>query len=581
LRKTKIICTLGPATDDLHTVKLLIEKGMNVARLNFSHGTHDEHRRRMQLVRQAAAELGRKVGIMLDTKGPEIRTGPLQAGQVELKAGQQFILTNRPVGGDEREVQVSYAELPAQVKPGDCIMVADGLISMTVVTTDGTDITCRVVSGGVLGQRKGINLPGVRTNLPFLSQKDIDDLNFGFDNGIDFVAASFVRTADDVIDIRRIAEQRDSQVDIIAKIESQEGVNNLDDIIKVADGIMVARGDLGVEIPTEEVPLVQKAIIEKCRAQGKVVIIATQMLESMVHNPRPTRAEASDIANAIFDGADAVMLSAETAQGAYPVEAVETMARIAHRTEQALPYEEMLRGKQFLGNLSVTDAISYATCATAMDLGASAILTATKSGHTARMVAKYRPRAPIIATTPSLQVARKLTLVWGVQSMVVSETHGTDEMIEEALRGAIAMKAISYGDLVVVTAGTPGVPGTTNLLRVQVVGEVLAKGTGIGNRGATGRARVILYPQDDHDFEPGDILVTIGTYGDFVPLFKSAGAVITEEGGLTSHAAVVGISLDIPVIVGVDNATRLIKDGEIITVDPARGQIYRGEARVL
>ncbi|NLU48952.1 MAG: pyruvate kinase, partial [Syntrophomonadaceae bacterium] len=558
-----------------------IEKGMNVARLNFSHGTHDEHRRRMQLVRQAAAELGRKVGIMLDTKGPEIRTGPLQAGQVELKAGQQFILTNRPVGGDEREVQVSYAELPAQVKPGDCIMVADGLISMTVVTTDGTDITCRVVSGGVLGQRKGINLPGVRTNLPFLSQKDIDDLNFGFDNGIDFVAASFVRTADDVIDIRRIAEQRDSQVDIIAKIESQEGVNNLDDIIKVADGIMVARGDLGVEIPTEEVPLVQKAIIEKCRAQGKVVIIATQMLESMVHNPRPTRAEASDIANAIFDGADAVMLSAETAQGAYPVEAVETMARIAHRTEQALPYEEMLRGKQFLGNLSVTDAISYATCATAMDLGASAILTATKSGHTARMVAKYRPRAPIIATTPSLQVARKLTLVWGVQSMVVSETHGTDEMIEEALRGAIAMKAISYGDLVVVTAGTPGVPGTTNLLRVQVVGEVLAKGTGIGNRGATGRARVILYPQDDHDFEPGDILVTIGTYGDFVPLFKSAGAVITEEGGLTSHAAVVGISLDIPVIVGVDNATRIIKDGEIITVDPARGQIYRGEARVL
>lgn len=581
MRKTKIICTLGPATDDLHTVKLLIEKGMNVARLNFSHGTHDEHRRRMQLVRQAAAELGRKVGIMLDTKGPEIRTGPLQAGQVELKAGQQFILTNRPVGGDEREVQVSYAELPAQVKPGDCIMVADGLISMTVVTTDGTDITCRVVSGGVLGQRKGINLPGVRTNLPFLSQKDIDDLNFGFDNGIDFVAASFVRTADDVIDIRRIAEQRDSQVDIIAKIESQEGVNNLDDIIKVADGIMVARGDLGVEIPTEEVPLVQKAIIEKCRAQGKVVIIATQMLESMVHNPRPTRAEASDIANAIFDGADAVMLSAETAQGAYPVEAVETMARIAYRTEQALPYEEMLRGKQFLGNLSVTDAISYATCATAMDLGASAILTATKSGHTARMVAKYRPRAPIIATTPSLQVARKLTLVWGVQSMVVSETHGTDEMIEEALRGAIAMKAISYGDLVVVTAGTPGVPGTTNLLRVQVVGEVLAKGTGIGNRGATGRARVILYPQDDHDFEPGDILVTIGTYGDFVPLFKSAGAVITEEGGLTSHAAVVGISLDIPVIVGVDNATRIIKDGEIITVDPARGQIYRGEARVL
>lgn len=579
MRKTKIICTLGPATDDFNKIKSLIEKGMNVARLNFSHGSYEEHAWRIQLIRQAVRELGHEVGIMLDTKGPEIRTGPLREGQVELKSGQRFVLTNRLVDGDEKEVQVSYTDLPKHVKRGDLILVSDGLISLSVLDTDGSDITCEVVSGGLLGERKGINLPGVRTNLPFLSQKDIDDVNFGIDYGVDFVAASFVRTAEDVLDIRRIIEQRGSQIDIIAKIESQEGVNNLDDIIKVADGVMVARGDLGVEIPTEEVPLVQKAIIERCRAQGKPVIIATQMLDSMIHNPRPTRAEASDAANAILDGADAVMLSGETAAGSYPLEAVETMARIARRIEQALPYEATLRGKRFLGNLTVTDAISYATCATAMDLGASAIITATKSGHTARMVAKYRPQAPIIATTPALEVVRKLTLVWGVQAITINETNGTDAMIKEAIEGALAAGVINPGDLVVVTAGTPGVPGTTNLLRVQAVGEVLAKGTGIGNRAIVGRARIVLHPSTN--FNPGEILITIATDKDYMPLLEKAGAIITEEGGLTSHAAIVGINLDIPVVVGVADAVRIIRDGEIVTVDTARGQIYRGEVKVL
>ncbi len=581
LRKTKIVCTLGPASDDLVTVKALIERGMNVARLNFSHGSHEEHRRRIELVRAASAELGCEVGVMLDTRGPEIRTGSLKNGAVELRAGDAFTLTSRSVEGNEQEVQVSYAELPHYVEPGERIMIADGLLSLLVTRTTDTDIICEVVTGGMLGERKGINVPGVKTNLPFLNSKDVDDISFGIHNGIDFVAASFVRTAEDVLEIRKIIEEKGASVDIIAKIESQEAVNNLDEIIRAADGVMVARGDLGVEIPTEEVPLVQKSIIQKCRLRGKPVIIATQMLESMVSNSRPTRAEASDIANAIFDGTDAVMLSGETAAGTYPLEAVETMGRIAQRAEEALPYEKVLSDKVHVGNLTVTDAISHATCSAALDLGASALITATKSGHTARMVAKYRPRAPIIAATPLLEVVRKLTLVWGVQAIMVNETSSLDEMLEEAVKGALARQAIVSGDLVVVTAGTPGVPGTTNLLRVLVVGDVVARGTGIGHRPVTGRARIVLRPEQVQDFSPGDILITIQTDRDFVGLFKQAGAVVTEQGGLTSNAAIVGISLNIPVVVGVPDATRVIREGELITVDTARGQIYRGEIKVL
>ncbi|MDH7497890.1 MAG: pyruvate kinase [Syntrophomonadaceae bacterium] len=580
MRKTKIICTLGPATDDYERIKGLIAAGMNVARLNFSHGTHEEHGRRMALVRAAAAELGADVGIMLDTKGPEIRTGRLASGEVELQSGQRFVLTSRDVPGDASEVTVSYAELPRQVKPGDIIMVSDGLISLQVVETSDTDIVTTVLSGGVLGERKGVNVPGVRTGLPFLSEKDVEDLEFGLRHDVDFIAASFVRSPEDVLEIRRIVESRMADVDIIAKIESQEGVEALDDIIKVADGVMVARGDLGVEIPTEEVPLVQKSIIQRCRARGKPVAIATQMLESMVQNPRPTRAEASDVANAIFDGADAVMLSAETASGLHPREAVETMARIARRTEQALPYDQGVRARRLEETPTVTDAISFATCATATALEAAAIVIATKSGHTARMVAKYRPRAPIIACTPSAKVVRKMTLVWGVEAQEVAHTTGIDAMMEEAVNGAMARGTIRSGDLIVITGGTPGVPGTTNLLRVHVVGEVLARGTGIGHRAVTGRARVVTRPERVGDFAPGDILVAVGTDRDFMPLFQQAGAVIAEEGGLTSHAAVVGITLDIPVVVGVEGATRRIRDGEVVTVDTLRGQVYRGEVTV-
>ncbi|MGE5421816.1 MAG: pyruvate kinase [Ignavibacteriales bacterium] len=583
MRKTKIVCTLGPATDKPEIVRALVDRGMDVARLNFSHGTHKEHAARMQMVREAARDAGRYVAIMLDTKGPEIRTGKLKNGKALLRNGQQFILTTRKVEGDETQVQVSFAGLHQEVQTGNRVLISDGYIQLEVEDVQDKDIICRVIFGGVLGEKKGINIPGVRTKLPFMSKKDRDDINFGLDNEIDFIAASFVTVSDDVHDIRRLVEERGRTVDIIAKIESQEGVANLDDIIKVADGIMVARGDLGVEIPTEEVPLVQKVVIEKCNTAGKPVIIATQMLESMIYNPRPTRAEASDVANAIFDGADAIMLSGETAAGAFPQEAVETMARIACRTEQVLHYEEILKRKRFLGNISVTDAISYATCATAEDLGASAIISATQSGSTARMVSKYRPRSPIIATTPREAVARRLNLVWGVRPLLVEKSHGTDHMIDESVRATLEAGYIKEGDLVVITAGVPtGVPGTTNLLKVHVVAEVLINGTGIGMGAATGEVRLIRDPEEEGGrFNPGDILVAAATDRDFMGLFEQAGAVITEEGGLTSHAAIVGLNLGIPVVVGATDAMRKLVEGSVVTVDTARGQIYRGATKVL
>jgi len=555
---------------------------MDVVRLNFSHGSHEGHLARMDMVRKAAGELGRHIPIMLDTRGPDIRTGQLGKGTVQLVNGQPFVLTTRPVPGDEKEVQVSYAGFPKEVKPGDRVLLSDGFIQLVVEKVVNTDVICKVVYGGELGERKGITIPGVRTALPFLSEQDVADLNFGLENGIDIIAASFVNCQEDVLQIRRIVEEHNAVVYIIAKIENQAGVTNLDDIIRVADGIMVARGDLGVEIPTEEVPLVQKTIIDKCNRVGKPVIIATQMLESMIHSPRPTRAEASDVANAIFDGADAIMLSGETAAGRYPLVVVETMARIAGRTEEVLPYPELLARRAFQGNLSVTDAISYSTCAAAEDLGISTIITSTQSGSTARMVSKYRPRADIVAATPIEQVARQLNLVWGVAPLVVKETTGTDQMIEESVNSALEAGMVKEGEMVVITAGVPaGVAGTTNLLKVHVVAEVLLQGIGIGQGAVYGKVRLVRDPLKITDFEPGDILAASETNLDYMPLFQIAGAVLVEEGGLTSHSAIVGLNLNIPVVVGVEGVMEKLEEGSIVTVDTARGQIYKGVTRVL
>ncbi len=582
MRKTKIICTIGPASEDISTLTKLIETGMNVARLNFSHGVHEEHEKRIANIRQAAQISASPIAIMLDTKGPEIRTGKLARGKIELQGGQEFTLTSRDVPGDESAVQITYAALPQEVKEGDAILLSDGLINLHVKRRSETDIVCEVINGGELGERKGVNVPGVRIQLPFLSEKDRQDLSFAIDKQVDIIAASFVRKAEDILEIRRILEQNNADILIIAKIESQEGVDNLEDIIKVVDGVMVARGDLGVEIPMEEVPLVQKSIITNCAQNGKMVIIATQMLDSMIVNPRPTRAEVSDVANAIFDGADAIMLSGETAAGKYPVEVVETMARIARRTEQALPYQEMLRKKRLLGSLTVTDAISYATCATAMNLGASAILTATRSGYTARMVAKYRPQAKIVAATPSEGVLKKLALVWGVYPVLIRDIEGTDALLDESINIALEKGCINKGDLIVLTAGVPtGLSGETNLLKVHIVGDILVQGMGIGTQAPSGRAKIVLSEADLAKVEDGDIVITTNADSYMAPLLGRIKALVAEEGGLTSNAAIMGLNADIPVIVGAAGASTILHDGMLVTIDTPRGKVYKGLTKVL
>ncbi|MDN4592943.1 pyruvate kinase [Polycladomyces subterraneus] len=583
MRKTKIVCTIGPSSEDPETLKRLILAGMNVARLNFSHGSHEEHGRRIEAVRRAAAELGRTVAILLDTKGPEIRTGELQGGEAELKAGDRLTLTTEPILGNAQRVSVSYEGLPADVKPGSTILIDDGLIRLDVEAVEGTEIHCRVANGGLLKNRKGVNLPGLKVNLPGITSKDADDIVFGIQKGVDFIAASFVRKPEDILEIRKILEEHDADIQIIAKIENSEGLEHLDEILEVADGLMVARGDLGVEIPAEEVPLVQKEMIRKCNNLGKPVITATQMLDSMQRNPRPTRAEASDVANAILDGTDAVMLSGETAAGKYPVEAVETMDRIALRTEKALRYRDLFRQRRLEQEVSITDSISQAVVHAAESLQSSAIITSTESGFTARMVSKYRPRAPIIAVTPNDRVMAKLSLVWGVYPVKGTKVTNTDEMLQVAIRSALASKYVRHGDLVVITAGVPsGQSGSTNLMKVHVIGDVLASGQGVGKQVVTGTVVVGRSAEELREkMVDGAILVTPATDRDMMEAFERAAAVITEEGGLTSHAAVVGLSLGIPVIVGVDNATEILKDGMEITVDSDRGQIYSGRAKVL
>lgn len=581
MRKTKIICTIGPASEDINTLEQMIQNGMNVARLNFSHGVHDEHRRRIEAVRSAAEKQNEAIAIMLDTRGPEIRTGTLKDKKVQLQSGQSFILTSREVPGDEQEVMISYADLPGEVDPGMTILVADGLINLRVERTTEEDIICTVVNGGELGERKGINVPGVRINLPFISDKDRADILFGVEQQVDYIAASFVRSAEDVIEIRRILEQEGADIDIIAKIESQSGVDNLEEIIKIADGVMVARGDLGVEIPSEEVPLVQRRLVEQCNLAGKVVIIATQMLDSMINNPRPTRAEVSDVANAIFDGADAIMLSGETAAGKYPVEAVETMARIASRAEEILPYEDMLRSKRSQTTVSVTDAISYATVATASNLNIDTIVSLTRTGMTARMVAKYRPRADTIAVSPDPKILTRLALVWGVYPVLGSDTTGTDELISDAMIKCQEHGYIQKGDMVVITAGSPaGFSGGTNLLKVHVVGDILVEGTGIGTQAVFGTVRVIHDEGDLATVKEGDILVAVAATPAMAPYLESIQALITEEGGLTSDAAIMGLNAGIPVIVGATDACSILKDGMVITIDTMHGKIYNGYAKV-
>ncbi|MCT4606620.1 MAG: pyruvate kinase [Marinisporobacter sp.] len=585
MKKTKIVCTIGPASEEKEILTELIENGMNVTRLNFSHGSHDEHQKRIDKIKEVRKELDIPVAILLDTKGPEIRTGNFKEGEAFLNEGEFFTLTTRDILGDVTIGSITYKELPNDVNEGDIILIDDGLVGLEVLEIcDGTDIKCKIKNSGMIKNHKGVNVPGVKINLPALTEKDRSDIIFGIQNGIDFIAASFVRKAEDVLAIRKVLEEHNAEdIQIISKIENQEGVDNIDKIIEVSDGIMVARGDLGVEIPTEQVPLAQKMMIQKCNSVGKPVITATQMLDSMMRNPRPTRAEVTDVANAIFDGTDAIMLSGETAAGKYPVEAVKTMANIAKTTEDALDYQAILREKSVGKNISITDAVSHATCTSAQDLRASAIITATSSGHTARMVSKFRPKAPIIASTTNEKVVRRLLLNWNVYPIMTSKGDSTDEIFDFSVKKSLEAGYIKAGDLVIITAGVPvGVAGSTNTIKVHIAGEVLVKGTGIGRKSETGTVCIANSAQEANEkLKEGDILVTIGTDKDMVPYMEKASAIIAEEGGLTSHAAVVGLNIEKPVIVGAINATKLLKDGQAVTVDGTSGLIYEGKIRIL
>jgi pyruvate kinase len=499
MRRTKIVCTIGPSIDTEERIEALIEAGMDVARLNLSHGRREEHLRRLKMIREVAARMNKNVGILFDTRGPEVRTGDLAEDKVKLLDGQDFILTTEPVMGTAQRVSVTYPDLHLDIAVGCLILIDDGLISLKVIKVDGRDIHCTVMHGGELRSYKGLNTPGTRISLPAVSEEDRTDIKLALEHEVSFLAASFTRSVEDVLEIRKLVEDCGGQIMILAKIESIEGVENYDSILEVSDGVMVARGDLGVEIPPEEVPILQKEFIEKCNQAGKPVITATQMLDSMIRNPRPTRAEASDVANAIFDGTDAVMLSGETAVGRFPIESVQTMSRIAVRTEESLDYKSILEKMSPRIKKTVTDAISYSTSHIAAELGADAIITATQSGHTARMVSKYRSKAPVIAVSSRRQIAAQLTLTWGVTAIICPPVSSTDDMFANAIQASLKEGLIKEGNLVVITAGVPvGVSGTTNLLRVETVGEVIVKGTGVGKSSATGKA-FIAKNEDDLD----------------------------------------------------------------------------------
>ena len=594
MKKTKIVSTLGPASNSVEIISELIEAGANVFRFNFSHGDHEEQLARMTMVREAVKKTGKDVGILLDTKGAEIRTTVQdtteadygRAGYIQFNVGDQTRISMDPEHkGTKEKIAVTYPGLFDDVYVGGHILFDDGLIDMEIIEKDeaARELVVVVKNAGMLGSRKGVNAPGVSISLPGITEKDADDIRFGLDNDIDFIAASFVRKAQDVLEIREILEEKNmTHVQIFSKIESQEGIDNIDEIIKVSDGIMVARGDMGVEIPAEEVPMVQKRIIKKCNAVGKSVITATQMLESMQQNPRPTRAEASDVANAVFDGTDATMLSGESANGDYPVQAVATMARIDIEAENALAEMSTFQINQF-DKTDVTETIGLSVARAAKNLGVKTIVAATESGYTAKMISKYRPDADILAVTFDERTKRGLMLNWGVYPTVAEKPSTTDEMFELAAKQAVDLGFAKEGDLILITAGVPvGERGTTNVMKIQMIGSKLLEAQGIGEKSIVSNAVVANSAEEAiAKAKDGMILVVPTTDKEYMPAIEKAAALVVEDGGLTSHAAVVGIAKDLPVIVGAKDATTTIKDGELITVDSRRGIVYRGETTAI
>ena len=585
MRKTKIICTLGPSTDKDGVLRELVANGMNVARFNFSHGSHEEHKGRLDNLKAIRAELGKPVAALLDTKGPEIRLKEFKNGVEMLEAGQTFTLTTREVEGTKEICSITYKDLPQDVHEGGTIMLDDGLIKLRINKVTDTDITCEVLNSGKIKNKKGVNVPGVHLSMPYLSQRDRDDIIFGVQQGFDFIAASFVRTAQDVYDIRNLLNEYDSNIRIIAKIENREGVNNIDSILAAADAVMVARGDLGVEIDFTELPGIQKSVIDRSFSFGKPIVTATQMLDSMMVNPRPTRAEISDVANAIYDGTSAIMLSGETAAGAYPVEALKTMSAIAERTENEVHYRDNRLVDASNGQISVSDATAHAACLTAKDVNASAIVTVSESGNTARLLSKYRPAQPIIACVMNEQVQRQLAISWGITPLMMPLAHSTDELIEMSTNLAKENGYLHDGELAVVTAGVPvGVSGTTNMIKIHMIGNCLATGVGIGPEGsalanATGKA-CVCHNLDElrAKFKPGMVLVVPSTSNEMLSYVRDAAAIVVEEQGLNSHAAIAGKALLKPTIVGAAGATSHIRDGLMVAVDCAHGSVQRLQA---
>lgn len=575
IRKTKIVCTMGPNLFEKHLIAPLMKAGMNVARFNFSHGTYETHQHYYDEVCRIRDELGLPVATMLDTKGPEIRVRSFKNGRVTLQNGQLFTLTTDEVEGDEERVSITYKELPQDIAVGSSILIDDGLIGMQVERIDGADIVCRVLNGGVVSNNKGVNIPNAHLSMPFISEKDHQDILFAIKNGYDFIAASFTRCADDIMQIRHILQENNCHtINIIAKIENMEGVENIDEILRVVDGVMVARGDLGVEVPLEDVPSLQKKLIQRGIAAGKPVITATQMLDSMIKNPRPTRAEATDVANAIYDGTSAIMLSGESAVGAYPVEAVETMVRIALRAEADMDYIRRF-SRDTSASTDVTNAISHATVTSAHDLNASAIITVTKSGSTARILSRYRPACVIVGCTTEKHVWRQLALSWGTMPLMIAEESNTDDLFEHAVDAAVQNGLVHDGELVVLTAGVPlGISGTTNLMKVHVVGHLLSRGQGLhGGKVIAPLCVIRNLEKDAKNFNTGDVIVCHQTTREMFSMLRKSSAIVLEDDNPEGHGAIAGMSLDIPVIIGAKNATNILKSGAVVTVDGEKGTV--------
>ncbi|MCI5997795.1 MAG: pyruvate kinase [Peptoniphilaceae bacterium] len=583
MKKTKIICTIGPASESVSTLKELMANGMNVCRLNFSHGSHDEHKLRVDNIKKARKELDLPIAIMLDTKGPEIRLGKFEVPEVLLSVGDIYTFTTDEVLGNQKVASVTYKLLPNDVKVGGTILVDDGLVEMEIISKTDTDITCVVKNSGTIKSNKGVNIPNEKINLPSITEKDKQDILFAIENDFDFIAASFVRKPEDVYEIRKILEENNSDIKIISKIENQEGVENIDKIIEASDGIMVARGDLGVEIKTEFIPKIQKEIIRKCNLIGKPVITATQMLDSMIRNPRPTRAEVTDVANAIIDGSDCIMLSGETAAGKYPLDAVKVMRNIAITTEESFDFKNSIRDKNKDTQYNMVNAISLSAKEISENIKAKAIICATSSGITPISISKFRPFVDIIAVTFSEKVRRRLQIHWGVCPLISEKSNHTDEVIERSISAALKSNRINDGDTVVLTAGIPvGVAGTTNLIKVHTVGKILIKGFGIGKNSVTSNVCVIKKESDlKEKFKDGDIIVTKFTDREYVEYIERASGLIVEMGGLTSHAAIVSLHFNIPTIIGAENAIEIINDRQLVTIDTIGGLIYDGDVKVL